>query len=216
MQAIGGGTAFPVNAPRSEYEARARDLEQMRAVNSDNMPMGLAPTAMPQSFEDLSFLQRWEITQEGWQHPAAARTPMYMQMAIESDERARIREDAAIAARHKREADQEARDAAARKAELEKRKLESEAGRAEWCRAFPAECQKENEQIARAQMEQDRLTMTREAFCARYPGACTNPQEQGLGDRERIANQTGRTNQAETGITPSGSGNNNVIIFNMD
>jgi len=169
-----GAGGFPTVTPRTEHEARSIELAQMQMMNAHNMPMGLAPASMPTTFEDLSFIDRWEIQQEGWQHEAANQRRLYMQtqrggMNIEHDvarrarESQRLADDAAYdAALH---TEQMAQLTRARKEETERlfdlRNRSPDDWRA-WCENSPTDCRQA--EMARARSE----NMGREEFCRRF------------------------------------------------
>jgi len=96
------------------------------------------------TFEDLSFVERMEITREGWQHPAVGQYEMFaghgrggMGLVLESDEAVWER----MAAHRTREAEEAVHRTAM---EAARRNIERENMRAEnvlaWCIAYPIEC----------------------------------------------------------------------------
>ena len=172
--------AFPVAAPRSEYESRARELQQMQAMNSANMPMGLTPAAMPQTFDDLSFTERWAIIHEGWQHQAVGQAPLYNKsLHIEKDTVARAREDQAIKDREERAKTLHGEELARqdRENDLEKRRLIAARGEPgsdgwnAWCAFDPVACYAEETARENARLGALKVT-NRAAWCAKRPDEC--------------------------------------------
>lgn len=71
--------------PDYEFEQDLRQAELQAMQRQTAQIPGLTATDMPTTFEDLDFATRMNVINEGFQHPAVGKVPMYAQLNLESD-----------------------------------------------------------------------------------------------------------------------------------
>ena len=104
---VGGPMVAHASFPPAMTDAQMRQmqLQQMQAMNAPQAQ--LMPAAFPTTFQDLSFVERVEITQQGWQDAydrgLVGQVEMFQTLTIESDEDAQARRDREATARRQRE-----------------------------------------------------------------------------------------------------------------